>query len=106
MFIMNSNYLWRSKWGNQWQTLLGKEEFRCSAGQSTWRFLTNDSAVMVMYLYLNFRNKLKCLNNSIRNVFFALETLCIRDAFYSFHITFKIFYHDLISLCIFDNPIP
>lgn len=31
---MNSNYLWRSKWENQWWALVGKEVFRHAAGDS------------------------------------------------------------------------
>lgn len=33
---MNSNYLWRSKWENQWRAVVGKEEFRHAAGDSPW----------------------------------------------------------------------
>lgn len=33
---MKSNYLWRSKWENQWWALVGKEEFRRAAGDCPW----------------------------------------------------------------------
>lgn len=33
---MNSNYLWRSKWENQWRAVVGKGEFRHAAGEAPW----------------------------------------------------------------------
>lgn len=91
---MNSNYLWRSKWENQWWALVGKEEFRRAAGDCPWGNLSDKWLDVHAHVYILYEGT--AANFHFNFYFYLLHQFLVAvPHLYSLHCIAALF----LSLC-------